>query len=249
MLKRFFEVTALENPRIVFAIILALICFLGYQATKLEIDASTETLIMENDEDLRITREITSRYRSPNFLIITFSPKNHNLLSDQTLSDIRRLKADLLEIAQIESVTSILDVPLLESPPRPVKEMIKNIVTLEKPGVDKALAKKELLNSPIYQDNLVSPDFKTTALMANLYTDELSEDYINRRDALRKKQTDGTLTPQEEAKLEVLLQDFKAHRNKMRAAQHETITQVRAVMQKYKPGADLFLGGGQHDLG
>jgi len=243
MLKHFFEVTALAYPRIVFIIIFAIICFLGYQATKLEIDASTETLIMENDEDLRITREIASRYRSPNFLIITFTPKNENLLSDQTLSDLRRLKLDLLEIEQIESVTSILDVPLLESPPRPVKEMVKNIVTLETPGVDKKLAKKELLNSPIYQDNLVSPDFKTTALMANLYADQLSEDFINRRDALRKKQTDGTLTSQEEANLLALLEDFKIHRNKMREIQHETITQVRAVMQKYKSRADLFLGG------
>ncbi len=243
MLKRFFKVTALAHPRIVFIIILAIICFLGYQATKLEIDASTETLIMENDADLRITREITNRYRSPNFLIITFSPKNENLLSDTTLGYLRRLKADLLGIEQIESVTSILDVPLFESPPRPVKEMIKNIVTLESPGVEKALAKKELLGSPIYQDNLVSPDFKTTALLANLYTDELAAGYISRRDALRKKQTNGTLTSQEEAELETLRDDFKTHRDKMRAAQHETITQVRVIMQNYKNTADLFLGG------
>jgi len=243
MLKRFFERTALAHPRIVFILIIAIIAFLGYQATKLEIDASTETLVMENDEDLRISREISSRYRSPNPLFITYTPKTEDLLSDQSLSDIKRLKADLLEIEQIESVMSILDVPLLESPPRPVKEMLKNIVTLETPGVDKSLARKELLNSPIYQDNLVSPDFKTTALVADLYTDERAADYINRRDVLRKKQSSATLSPQEEAELETLLQDFKTHRDQMRAAQHETITQVRAVMVKYKPRADLFLGG------
>ena len=243
MLKRFFEATALTYPRIVFATIVAVIAILGYQATKLEIDASTETLVMENDADLRITREIASRYQSPNFLIITYTPKNEDLLSDQTLKELRNLKADLLNIEQIESVTSILDVPLLESPPRPVKDMIKNIVTLETPGVDKGLAKKELLSSPIYQDNLVSPDFKTTAVMANLYSDEIAADYINRREALRKKQTSGTLSSQEQDQLEKLLQDFKAHRDKMRAAQHETIAQVRSVMLKYKNMADLFLGG------
>ena len=243
MLKRFYEVSALAHPRMVFLIILVFICLLGFQATKLEIDASTETLIMENDVDLRITREITNRYRSPDFLIITYTPKSENLLSDRNLSELQRLKADLLEIEQIESVTSILDVPLLESPPRPVKEMVKNIVTLETPGVDRALAKKEFLNSPIYQNNLVSPDFKTTALMANLYTDELSGDFINRRDVLRKKQSSGTITAQEEGELGKLLDDFKAHRNKMREIQHETIVQVRAIMQKYRSTADLFLGG------
>ncbi len=243
MLKRFFELTVLAHARSVFIGILVFIFFMGYQAAELEIDASTETLVMENDEDLRTTREITNRYRSPNFLIITYTPKNGELLADETLKDLRRIKADLLELAQVESVTSILEVPLLESPPRPVKEMIKNIVTLETPGIDKALAQKELLNSPIYLDNLVSPDFKTTALMVNLYTDELSVDFINRRDTLRRKQTDGTITPREQLKLERIINDFKAHRSKMREAQHTTIAQVRADMQKYKATADLFLGG------
>jgi len=243
MLKHFFESAVLAHARSVFIIILAIICFLCYQATKLEIDASTETLIMENDADLRITREITNRYRAPNFLIITYTPINSDLLSDQTLADLRRLKADLLDLAQVESVTSILDIPLLESPPRPVKEMIRNIATLETPGTDKGLAKKELLSSPIYRDNLVSPDFKTTALMANLVADKISEDFIKRRDALRGKQTDGTITPRETIDLEKIVTDFKAHRNNMRDAQHANIARVRAVMQKYRSTADLFLGG------
>ena len=100
MLKHFFENTILEHARVVFVIILATIGFLGYPATKLKIDASTETLIMENDEDLRITREISSRYKSPDFLIVTYTPKDGDLLSDNTLDGIRRLRADLLKIGR-----------------------------------------------------------------------------------------------------------------------------------------------------
>jgi len=243
MLKHFFENTILEHARVVFVIILATIGFLGYPATKLEIDASTETLIMENDEDLRITREISSRYRSPEFLVVTYTPKDGDLLSDKTLEGIRRLRADLLKLERIESVTSILDVPLLQSPPKPIKEMIKNVSTLESPGIDMALAKKELLNSPIYRDNLVSPDFKTTALLANLHDDHLSQGFIDRRRTLRQKEMDGTITPEEKRNLGKTIADFKTHRDKMRGVEHENITRVRAIMGKYRDEADIFLGG------
>ena len=243
MLKHFFENTILEHARVVFVIILAIIGFLGYPATKLKIDASTETLIMENDEDLRITREISSRYKSPDFLIVTYTPKDGDLLSDKTLDGIRRLRADLLKLERIKSVTSILDVPLLESPPRPIKEMIKNVSTLESPDIDMALAKKELLNSPIYRDNLVSPDFKTTALLANLYDDDLLLTFIDRRRTLRQKEMDGTITPEEKIRLGKTITDFKTHRDKMRDVEHENIARVRAIMGKYRDEADIFLGG------
>jgi len=243
MLKHFFEDVILEHVRIVFVIILATIGFLGYPATKLEIDASTETLIMENDEDLRITREITNRYKSPDFLVVTYTPRDGDLLSDKTLDGIRRLKTDLLKLERIESVTSIIDVPLLESPPRPVKEMIKKIPTLESPGIDKELAKNEFINSPIYRDNLVSPDFKTTALVVNLHNDDLWQDFINRRNELRRKETDGTITSGEIIKLEKIIADFKIHRDKMRDIEHENIAQVRAILEKYRNEADVFLGG------
>jgi len=252
MLKHFFENTILEHARVVFVIILAIIGFLGYPATKLKIDASTETLIMENDEDLRITREISSRYKSPDFLIVTYTPKDGDLLSDKTLDGIRRIKADLLKLERIKSVTSILDVPLLESPPRPIKEMspprpikemIKNVSTLESPDIDIALAKKELLNSPIYRDNLVSPDFKTTALLANLYDDDLLLTFIDRRRTLRQKEMDGTITPGEKINLGKTIAELKSHRDGMRDVEHENIARVRAIMGKYRDEADIFLGG------
>ena len=139
----------------------------GYYAQNLSIDASAETLLLENDQDLKLTREVHARYISPDYLVISFSPKEY-LLSDATLSTIRNLKASLLKIEGVESVTSLLDVPLLQSPPRPIQELIGNVQTLESPGIDKALVQKELTTSPLYAQNLVSEDFKTTAIVVNL---------------------------------------------------------------------------------
>ncbi|MCP4749383.1 MAG: RND family transporter [Proteobacteria bacterium] len=242
MLKTFYQNYILEYPRIFFAAILLLVGFLGYQAQYLEIDASSETLTLEDDQDLALTREITARYASPDFLVVTFAPKE-DLLSDRSLDTIRRLKADLLKLERVESITSIVDVPLLESPPKSVKELLKAVPTIESPGIDKELARKEFLNSPIYQDNLVSADFKTTGLLVNLHDDKTWQDFINRRNDLRRKEKDGSITLGERAALDQLQLDFKAHRNRMRDLDHENVRRVREILKTYQGEGKLFLGG------
>ena len=242
MLRRFYDGLILKYPIVVLLLIVVVIAFLGYQARKLEVDASAETLLLEDDKDLRLTRIINERYGSPDFLVITYTPQN-DLLSEKTLDTLRRLKEDLIKLERVKSVTSILDVPLLESPPKPVKELLKHVPTLESPEIDRELAKEEFLNSPIYQNLLVSPDFKTTALQVNLHEDEVYRDLLNRRNALREKEKEGTITPEEQAEFEKISDEFKAHRDSMRIKQHENILQVRAVIDKYREEGDLFLGG------
>ncbi len=242
MIRPLYDRYLLKHPRAVLAGLLIVIVFLGYEATKLEVDASAETLILEDDKDLRYTRLINARYGSPEFLVITFTPKE-DILADKTLGTLRRLSADLEKLERVESVTSILNVPLLESPPKPIKELLKNVPTLESPGIDKALAREEFLSSPIYQNLLVSPDFKTTALQVNLREDKYFRELLERRNSLRDKEKDGQLTVEELAELEKVLIDFKVHRDRMRILQHETIKEVRALMDNYRNGADLFLGG------
>ena len=144
---------------------------------------------------------------------------------------------------RVESVDSILTVPLLESPPKPVKELLKNVPTLESPGIDKVLAREEFLNSPIYRDNLVSPDFKTTALLVNLHDDPLYRDLLQHRNSLRKKERDGTLSVIEQSELEKVQIDFKNHRDKMRLVEHNNISLVRNIAKNYRGEAKIFLGG------
>ncbi len=218
------------------------IAALGYQARYLEIDASAETLLLEDDKDLAFTRIVNERYGNSDFLILTYTPKG-DLLADATLNSLRKLSAELLELKRVESVVSILNVPLLESPPKPVKELLKNIPTLESPEIDKALAKEEFLNSPIYRDNLVSPDFKTTALLINLHDDPLYRELLQQRNSLRKKEKEKTLSIVEQQELEKVLLDFKNHRDKMRMVEHKNIYQVREIAERYRGEAKIFLGG------
>lgn len=242
MLKNIYDRWILEYPRLVLTLIVLLVAFLGYEARKLEVDASAETLVLEDDKDLRLTREVNARYGSPDYLIITYAPKD-DLLSDSTLKNIKALKDELTTLKGVESVVSILDVPLLESPPMSVKEMVNNVRTIESPETDMALAKKEFLTSPIYRDLMVSPDFKTTALQVNLHEDEVYRTLLNRRNALRQKLKDGDISDPEKLELGEVIADFKAHRDKLRIKQHEDIALVRKIMDGYRGEAELFLGG------
>ena len=242
MLRKFYDKFILTYPKSILLLMLICIAALGYQARYLEIDASAETLLLEDDKDLAFTRKVNERYGSSDFLVLTYSPKG-DLLADNTLNSLRKLSAELLALDRVESVDSILNVPLLESPPKPVSELIKNVPTLESPGIDKALAKKEFLNSPIYRDNLGSPDFKTTALLVNLHDDPLYRELLQQRNSLRKKEKEQSLSSVEQLELEKVLRDFKNHRDKMRLIEHKNIAKVRPIADNYRGEAKIFLGG------
>lgn len=242
MLRQFYDKIILSYPKSILFLLLICVGTFGYQAQYLEIDASAETLLLEDDKDLAFTREVNERYGSSDFLVLTYSPYE-DLLADSTLDSLRELSAELLKLDRVESIDSILNVPLLESPPKPIKELIKDIPTLESPGIDKALAKTEFLNSPIYSDNLVSPDFKTTALLINLHDDPIYRDLLKKRNSLRKKEKEETLSVPEQIELKKVLVDFKNHRDKLRLVEHNNISQVRAIADKYRGDAKIFLGG------
>ena len=201
MLRQFYDKIILTYPKTILLLLLLSIAALGYQAQYLEIDASAETLLLEDDKDLAFTRKVNQRYGNQDFLVLTFTPKA-DLLADSTLNTLQQLTNELQALERVDSVLTILNVPLLESPPKPVKELLENVPTLSSPGIDKELAKQEFLNSPIYRDNLVSPDFKTTALLVNLHDDPLYRELLQQRNHLRSKERDGTISLIEQKELE-----------------------------------------------
>ena len=214
----------------------------GYYATHLSIDASAETLLLEDDKDLKLTREVHGRYISPDYLVIAFSPNDY-LLSDKTLETIQNLRTSLLAIDGVESMTTLLDVPLLESPSRPIKELIGNIQTLKSKTIDKTLAEKELTSSPLYAQNLVSADFKTTAMIVNLKDDTHYNDLLSARNKFVELQKEKALTKEEQVQFELIKKEFKVYRDVSREKTHYIIENVRATLGSYKSQGELFLGG------
>ncbi|MHC4060654.1 MAG: efflux RND transporter permease subunit [Planctomycetota bacterium] len=238
----FFDRVVLQRPKTVIVCMLAVVGFLALGAKDFRLDASAETLVLENDEDLRYSRLISSRYGQQDFLVLTYTPRGE-LFSPETLGALARLRDDLTSLERVVSVLSILDVPLLEGPARSVKELTGDLPTLESAAVDRQLARTELRDSPLYRELLLSADLRTTALLINFAPDELYYDLLGRRNDLRQKKAAGSLTAPERQELKRVAEQFRGHRDTLRRQRRQDIAAIRAIMEKYRGDADLFLGG------
>lgn len=192
----FYDKLILKWPKLVIILLLIVISFLGYHAKDFKLDASAETLVLENDRDLKYSRLIYSRYGEQDFLFLTYTPKE-DLFSDTILNNLAKLRDELSQLDFVDSVVSILDVPLLESPPVPISELSTNVLTLQSPTVDKKLARIEFKNSPLYQELLISPDLKTTALQINFPNDKTYQDLLRQRNSFREKLSQEPLSEKE----------------------------------------------------
>jgi predicted RND superfamily exporter protein len=242
MIKKFYDNVLLKYPISVLFSLFIGVCILGFYATKLEIDASAETLLLDDDKDLQFSRDINKRYYNPNFLVVTYAPKDE-LLSEKSLDNLKKLSADLLENENIESITSILNVPLVQSPIKPISDLINGVETLETKEYDKELVRNEFLTSYLYSNNLVSPDFKTTALMLNLKHDEKYFKLLEKRNILLAKKRKDTITSVELLQLENTILEFKKYRDVLRAQESKEIDDIRTIIKKYDKDASIFLGG------
>ena len=129
-------------------LLLGLILLLpGLQNFKL--DASSEALVIQGDEAFKTYREVGNTFGNSDFLIATFTP-NNDLFDQQTLSVIKNLESQLLDLEGVSSVLSLLDAPIFFQPRVELSEIADNLKTLEDPAVDIQLAKEEILDNPIY---------------------------------------------------------------------------------------------------
>lgn len=241
---RLYDRCVLDRPVSVIVCLTILLSVLAYNAKDFRIDASAESLLLENDEDLRYTREITERYGVNDFLLISYTPKQSDLLSDKTLENLRRLREELKNIKSVASVLTILDVPLLESPPVSYAELSKGSTRrLESPETDRQLAGNELRDSAFYRNLLVSQDMKTTALLVNLVIDKTYQDLIAKRNAYTDKKAQDSLSKADAAELGNIIEQIRRHSDQANKIRHQDILKIRSIMDKYRSDAELFLGG------
>ena len=242
MVKKFYDKIVLKYPITVLIAFFLAISTLAYHATKLEIDASAETLLLDDDKDLKFSREVNKRYYNPNFLVVTYTP-NENLLSKKSIDTLKRLSEELLKVEKIESITSILNVPLIQSPLRPITDLVDGVDSLETATFDMDLVKKEFLNSQLYSNNLVSADFKTTGMLLNLKNDEKYFELLEKRNTLLTKKRTSNLNKKEKVELENTIQEFKEYRDFIREKDEKEIEEIRTIIKKYNSNASIFLGG------
>jgi len=237
-----FDRLILKRPAITLAVIALVIAFFGYHAPDFRLDASADSLVLENDKALKYYRSIRARYGSDDYLIVTYTPKQ-DLFSDEVLADLEALRDEIAAMENVESVVSLLDVPLIQSPPVSLDELSENVPTLESPRTDKALAREEFLSSPMYRNLLISPDGETTAIQVNFHRDETWHRLLKQRNELREKSLDSELSREEQATLDSVSARFDAHSLKLRDQQSEDIAEIRGIIDRHRDTAELHLGG------
>ena len=250
---RCYEGAVLERPRLVLGALFVLIAALASQAVHFKLDASADSLLLENDDDLRYYRSLARRYGDDDFVAVTYAPaadsrtpQGTQLLTPRTLARLDALQRDLEAVAGVRRVLSLLDVPLLESPRVRLSELSRQARTLRTPGVDLALARRELRESPLYRNLLMSEDGGTTMMLAYLESDAELESLLAERERLRLAQRDERLADADMRRLDEVSRRFKQRQAGQVRERRATIARIRAVMDDYRGGreaAQLSLGG------
>ena len=206
-----------------------------------KLDASADTLILEDDKDLNLFREINDRYGSNEFLILTVTDKHKNIFANETLNYINNLVTEIQNFTNVQSVTAITNVPLVSSSKKPLTELINNIPDIFSKDIDPEIAKQEILTSPIYKDLVISADAKTTAMQITLKNNVSLKDALVKRDEFYKKY-------QQDSSFEAKYLESKQVYNDLSEIQKKNINSfikdVRRIQEKYTSDRyEIRLGG------
>ena len=113
----------LDFPHLVLAALAVLVAVAALYTTRFSFDASSDTLVVEGDPDLATYLAVTETFGSDQFLLMTFSPHAGDALDVSNLAVIDQLSQRLSTITGVANVFSILDAPLLKSPPVALADM------------------------------------------------------------------------------------------------------------------------------
>ncbi|MBB6522960.1 efflux RND transporter permease subunit [Pseudoteredinibacter isoporae] len=241
-LAAFYQGIVIQRPWFSLLLVLALTIAAAAGLPNFKLDASSESLTLENDKDLDYFREIFGRYQSGDFLVVTYRP-NEDLFSDEAIEDLRSLSDDLAKVEGVDSVLGMLDVPLLYSPKLSLTDLSAEPRTLMSEGVDRELAKQEFWQSPIYRDMLLSPDGRTTAVLANLKVDNTYLKLVKQRDELRSLFKKNALSPEQQLEYERVSAEFLAYRTEAAIRDKARVAEVREIVASYSDRAEMFVGG------
>ena len=219
MLASLYQNMVLKNPKAVFGILLIAILSFGYYSKDFRLDASSDTLLIEGDPDLAYLNEVSERYGSKDFLILTYTP-NEGMVTDNSINNLLSLKYKIQSLDWVHSVVTLLDVPLLDNSDAPLQERLESFKTLKDEDVDKNRGFREILNSPVFRNFVISEDGKTSGIIVTIK---------------KNKELDNT---QDKSKEEI-----EIYKDKLKKQNHENILEIRQVIESYSDVGKIYLGG------
>ena len=219
MLSHLYQNTVLKNPKSIFLLLIIALLGFGYFSKDFRLDASSETLLIEGDPDLKYLREVTERYGSKDFLVLTYTPEV-KMISETSVNNLLSLKYKIQSLDWVHSVVTLLDIPLLNNSDSPLQERLEKFTTLKDEGVDKERGFDEILNSPVFRNFVISEDGKTSGIIV----------YIKKDETLKHLQGKN-------------IKAIENHKDVLKKKNHENIIQIREIIKSYEDVGKIYLGG------
>jgi uncharacterized protein len=241
-IKKIYIATVLKQPVIVCLLMAAILVFFAAHTKDFKLDASADSLLLDDDKDLKLFRETLDRYATKEFLFVTFAPEE-GLFSQNSIEQITRLRDELRELEPVDSVISMVDVPLVRQVDGSLSDIAENVRTIEGGDVDIGKARQELLTSPIYKKLIISEDSTTTALQVNLKDQKAFRDLQRIRNQLLFKANTEGLSSDEQSKLDSILIEYVARKKAIDQISHDNVEAIREIISRYRQYGTLYLGG------
>ena len=232
----------IDFSKLILLLISAIVIFSFYQAKNFNLDASSDALLLEGDKDLKYLREVNERYGSKDFLVLTYTPVE-SFEEKETILNLQLLKSKIEKLTWVDSVITIIDVPLLKSTDENLMERLKNYKTLAYPEIDRKRGFEEILNSPIYKNYVISEDGKTSAIVVYLKKDERLAEYIKVKDKYFNQISEVGLSKEERINYKSFIKEYEDYKNLYNIRNHQNISEIRDVISKYGENAKIYLGG------
>ena len=233
-----YQSTVIEKPRTILALLILCLLFFGYYTKDFRLDASSDTLLIENDPDLKYLREVTDRYGAKEFLVLTFTPKE-SLISDSSINNLLSLKYKIESLKWVHSVITLLDIPLLSSTDQTLTERLKNFSTLKSDGIDRSKGFNEILNSPVFRNFVISEDGTTTGIIVNIKEDKKLKELTIKNNKYKQK----IKNKQKVVNYNQFVIEFESYKSLTKKKNHQNILEIRELIKDYESIGKIHLGG------
>ena len=242
MFSDIYKKIVIDLPKLTLLFLAIIVGFSIYHSKNFNLDASSDALLLEGDPDLKYLREVNETYGSKDFLVLTYTPIA-SFTEKETILNLQLLKSKIEKLTWVDSVITIIDVPLLKSSDEGLMERLKNYKTLAYPEIDKNRGFDEIINSPIYKNYVISEDGKTSGIVVYLKKDERLSEYIRIKDKYLNQSLEIGLSKDEKENYKKFQKEYDEYKNLYNIRNHQNITEIRDVINKYGENAKIHLGG------
>ena len=221
-----------------YSVLFILIILLIFNITnfnKFKLDASADTLILENDEDYKLFKEYSEIFYSKNFLILAYKSP-YGKINEEYLNELQEIESKLKNIDDIDSIFSINNAPIILSEDISITDLnIDNIKYLESGNIELTKAIDELSKSPIFKDQLINSEKNISAVIIYV-KDDIDYQKISKKRELAKIANDKN-------KIKLINEKYEFHKDQYNKKRHKLIIDIRNTIKDNKNRDNIYLGG------